>query len=125
MKILIVDDSRVMRMIIANALKESGFEDIIEAGDGQKALEILDDIGLIITDWHMPIMNGLELVFEIRKLEDYNNTPIIMVTSVGTQDLVVKALRAGVNDIVIKPFDTENLMEKVKNVLEKTNGTSE
>lgn len=114
-KVLVADDSTTMLRIIRNTLKSVGIseENIIEVTDGQKALtkcrECHPDI--ILTDWNMPVMNGLELVQNVRGLGI--TTPIIMITTEGRKNEVVIALKAGVNDYIVKPFTPDVLKEKL------------
>lgn len=117
MKILIVDDSSIMRRIINTNLKSAGFNDIIEAANGAEAVGKLPGVNLVLTDWNMPIMNGLSLVKEIRKQPEFASLPIIMVTTEGAKAEVMEALRQGVNNYIVKPFTPETLVEKVKAVV--------
>lgn len=115
MKFLIVDDSSTMRRIIKNSLKRIGFDDIIEASNGREALEIFTDANVILTDWNMPEMDGLEFVKRVRA---QNKTiPILMVTTNAAKDDIVEALKNGVNNYIVKPFTPETLKEKVEAVL--------
>lgn len=116
MKVLVVDDSAVMRKIIIKALNEGGHTDVVEAADGKEALGKLDDVDFILTDWNMPVMDGLTFVKEIRKTTD---TPIVMVTTEGGQKEVLEALKSGVNDYIVKPFSSQVLLGKLNSVLEK------
>jgi two-component system chemotaxis response regulator CheY len=101
-KILVIDDSGVMRRIHKNILKEKGIadDDILEAEDGQIALGIAKStkIGLFLLDWNMPRLNGMEFVKEIRAIEAYRKTPIIMITSEAAKYNVVEAIEAGVTN---------------------------
>jgi len=115
MKFLIVDDSSTMRRIIKNTLKRVGYEDIIEAGNGREALEIYGDADIILTDWNMPEMDGLEFVKNVRKSNQ--SIPILMVTTNAAKDDIVEALKNGVNNYIVKPFTPETLKEKVESVL--------
>lgn len=117
MRILVVDDSTTMRRIISNSLRAVGFEDIVEAGDGQQALQTLDGVNLLLTDWNMPNMDGLTLVKTVRGSAATAQLPIIMITSEGARDEVMEALAAGVNDYIVKPFTKETLGEKVKAII--------
>ena len=115
MKFLVVDDSSTMRRIIANTLKKIGYGDILEAEDGREALKKLSEnqVDLVITDWNMPNMDGLTLVQEIRG--GANKTlPILMVTTNAAKTDVIQALKAGVNNYVVKPMTPETLEEKIK-----------
>lgn len=115
MKFLVVDDSSTMRRIIKNSLKRIGFDDIVEAENGREALELVGDVNIILTDWNMPEMDGLEFVKRVRS----SNTeiPILMVTTNAAKDDIVEALKHGVNNYIVKPFTPETLKEKVEAVL--------
>lgn len=121
MKILVVDDSSTMRRIIGNVIMQLGFnkEDYDEAEDGIKAWKMLNEgqYDVILTDWNMPNMNGLELVKKIRADGSHIKTPIIMITTEGGRGEVIAALRAGVNNYIVKPFPAETLKEKLDTVL--------
>lgn len=115
MKFLVVDDSSTMRRIIKNSLKRIGFEDIVEAENGRDALEKLTDVDIILTDWNMPEMDGLEFVKRVRGSNQ--SIPILMVTTNAAKDDIVEALKHGVNNYIVKPFTPETLKEKVETVL--------
>ncbi len=116
-KVLFVEDSPTMRRIIMNSLKTIGFKEIIEAENGQDALEkIEDDVGLVLTDWNMPEMNGKELVEKLRGDDRFKSTPIVMITTRGMQDDVMDAIQSGVSGYVIKPFTPVVLEKKIKEV---------
>ncbi len=120
MKLLVVDDSSTMRRIIKNTLARLGYKDILEAEHGVEAWEILDaqaDIKVLVTDWNMPEMNGLELVQKVRADGRFSDIPIIMVTTEGGKAEVITALRAGVNNYIVKPFTPQVLKEKLEAVL--------
>jgi two-component system chemotaxis response regulator CheY len=120
MKILVVDDSSTMRRIIVNTLARLGYKDVVQAADGAEAWEAMQanpDIGVVITDWNMPNMNGLELVKKIRAEEKYIDVPIIMVTTEGGKAEVITALKAGVNNYIVKPFTPQVLKEKLQAVI--------
>lgn len=119
MKILVVDDSATMRRIIKNSLGNLGYMDLLEAEDGAAAWDIMgkEDIKVLVTDWNMPIMNGLELVKKVRAEERYADVPIIMVTTEGGKTEVITALKAGVNNYIVKPFTPQVLKDKLEAVL--------
>lgn len=117
MKILVVDDSITMRRIIVNMLKTSGYEDIVEAGNGREALSLMEGITLVLTDWNMPVMDGLSFLKEVRAEPAYSGIPVIMVTTEGAQEEVLEALRNGASDYVVKPFNKPNFIKKVENFL--------
>jgi two-component system chemotaxis response regulator CheY len=115
MRILSVDDSATMRRIIKNQLKQSGYEEVDEAENGREALAQLQKVAydLLITDWNMPEMGGLDLVKEVRKLDALKALPILMITTISGKEDIVTALKAGVNNYVVKPFDVPTLQAKV------------
>jgi len=121
MRILIVDDSSTMRRIIGNVVMQLGFskEDFDEAEDGVKAWKLLGEsqYDVILTDWNMPNMNGLDLVKKTRSEGNHTKTPIIMITTEGGKGEVITALKAGVNNYIVKPFNAEILKEKLDGVL--------
>jgi two-component system chemotaxis response regulator CheY len=117
MKILVVDDSATMRRIIINNLKAAGYEDLVEASNGVEGLSNMAGVELVLTDWNMPVMDGLSFVKEIRKNPAFGNVPIIMVTTEGAKEEVVEALKQGVNDYVVKPFTKQVILEKIENVI--------
>jgi len=119
MKFLVVDDSPTMRRIVTNALREIGYEDVEEAGDGEEALKALnaDSFDFLVTDWNMPNMNGLELTQTVRQHDTYHEMPILMVTTRGMKEDVVAAMQAKVNNYVVKPFTPEVLREKIDMIL--------
>ena len=117
--ILFVEDSPTMRRIIANSLKRLGYTDIIEAENGVDALDKIEGktIDLLVTDWNMPEMNGADLVKNIRAMPEYETPPIVMITTRGMKDDVMKAMKLGVNGYVIKPFTPEVLRTKLEAIL--------
>ncbi|MEA1916587.1 MAG: chemotaxis response regulator CheY [Campylobacterota bacterium] len=120
MKLLVVDDSSTMRRIIKNTLARLGYKDIIEGEDGVQGWNALNsnpDTGMLITDWNMPEMNGLELVKKVRADDRFTDLPIIMVTTEGGKAEVIIALKAGVNNYIVKPFTPQVLKEKLGAVL--------
>jgi two-component system chemotaxis response regulator CheY len=115
MRVLAVDDSATMRRIIKNQLKQSGVDEVDEAANGREALNFLGRVqyDLLITDWNMPEMSGLDLVLEVRRTEPFKKLPILMITTVSAKEDIVNALKAGVNNYVVKPFDAATLQAKV------------
>ena len=124
LKVLVADDFATMRKIVRNILKQIGFDDIVEAEDGQAALQVLknENIGLVVTDWNMPNMNGLELLEKIRTDPKTAKLPVLMVTAEGLKENVVAAVKAGVNNYVVKPFTAEVLQEKLEQIFKKLAG---
>lgn len=121
MKILIVDDSFSIRRILKNILLELGYKDVEEAEDGVVAMQKMNGIDILLTDWNMPNMSGLELVQKVRAMPMFNNVPIIMITTEGGKNEIINAIKSGVNNYIIKPFTKETVKEKVDQVLAKFN----
>jgi two-component system chemotaxis response regulator CheY len=119
MNVLIVDDYKTMLRIIRNLLKQLGFENVEEATDGGMALAKLREkpYGLVISDWNMEPMTGLQLLKEVRADARLKNTPFIMVTAESKTENVVSAKQAGVNNYIVKPFNAETLKTKISAVL--------
>jgi two-component system chemotaxis response regulator CheY len=115
MPVLIVDDYKTMIRIIRNLLKQLGFANVDEAGDGSAALDMmrLKDYGLVISDWNMEPMTGYELLREVRADDRLSRTPFIMVTAESKTDNVVAAKKAGVNNYIVKPFNAATLKAKI------------
>jgi two-component system, chemotaxis family, chemotaxis protein CheY len=118
MHVLVVDDFATMRRIITNVLRQLGFENVLEAEDGTKALQILETekVDFVITDWNMPQMSGLDLLKAIRASEDKKHIPVLMVTAEAMQENIIKAAQAGVNNYIIKPFDAKTLSDKINKI---------
>jgi two-component system chemotaxis response regulator CheY len=115
MRALVIDDSRAVRVIIRNILREMGME-VIEAGDGCEALEQLrlnPDIELMLVDWNMPKMNGFEFIQQVRSQRAYDAVRVVMVTTEAEGTQVSRALNAGANEYVMKPFSREVLVAKL------------
>jgi two-component system chemotaxis response regulator CheY len=119
MRVLIVDDYATMRRIVRNLLSQIGFHEIEEAADGQDALEKLrgGNFGLVISDWNMEPMTGLQLLLEVRNDSKLKDLPFIMVTAESKTENVVAAKQAGVNNYIVKPFNAETLKGKIESVL--------
>lgn len=116
-KALVVDDSRAVRMILANTLKELGFE-VCEAANGQEALKLIEaggntTLSLALVDWNMPEMNGFELLKRLRQTPELASLIIVMVTTETELDQMAAALEAGANEYVMKPFTKDILVEKL------------
>lgn len=115
MRALVIDDSRTVRAIIRNILREMGM-DVIEAGDGSEGLEQLrrtPDVELLFVDWNMPRMNGLDFIRAVRAERAYDAIRILMVTTETESEQVARALDAGANEYVMKPFTREVLVAKL------------
>ncbi len=115
MPVLIVDDYKTMIRIIRNLLKQLGFANVDEAGDGTAALDMMrhKQYGLIISDWNMEPMTGYELLREVRADDQLSRTPFIMVTAESKTDNVIAAKKAGVNNYIVKPFNAATLKSKI------------
>jgi two-component system, chemotaxis family, chemotaxis protein CheY len=122
LKFLVVDDSLTMRRIVSNTLRSIGYETIIEAADGKDAMAKLMTEGadFIITDWNMPEMSGLEFTRWVRGNAQYTMLPILMITTRGNKDDVIEAMKARVNNYIVKPFTTQGLKEKIESILKAT-----
>jgi len=119
MRILVVDDSATMRRIIIKNLAALNLTDIREAENGEEALEKLASTDLILTDWNMPVMDGLTMVKTIRTNPACKDIPIMMITSQAAKKEVIEALKNGVNDYIVKPFTAATLSEKVQGLLKQ------
>ena len=119
MKIMLIDDSRTMRNIQKNTLADLGYIDVVEACDGMDALskvkaEVPD---LILLDWNMPVMDGMTFLKAFRS--ENKRTPVIMVTTEAEKSRVVEAIKAGVNNYLVKPFSPDQLKERIAQTLAK------
>ena len=122
LKFLIVDDSPTMRRIVTNTLKRLGYRDIEDADNGSSAmdkLKTIPGINFVITDWNMPIMDGLQLVTTIRSTPEYSKLPILMVTTRSVKEDIIDAMKAGVNNYVVKPFTPDTMKAKIETILSK------
>ena len=118
MKYLVVDDSATMRRIVVNSLQRIGVTDIVEASDGQDALQKFDStVGFIITDWNMPNLGGVDLARAVRARDDGKTVPILMVTTRSLREDIMTALQAGANNYIVKPFTPAVLKEKIDALL--------
>lgn len=123
LKFLVVDDSVTMRRIVINSLANLNYLDYVEATDGKDALAKLEadpEINFVITDWNMPEMSGLELVKAIRADERFSELPVLMVTTRGLKNDIIEALKARVNNYILKPFTPQVLKEKIEQILSTT-----
>jgi len=124
MKCLVVDDSGITRRILINSLRAIGFQDIIEATDGAQALEVCTpDVDIVLTDWNMPGMPGVELIRNLRADPKLADIPILLVTARNAKDDVIEAAAVGVNGYIIKPFKPEVLRLKLEEILTPKQGT--
>ncbi len=124
MKILIVDDFSTMRRIIKNLLRELGFNNTVEADDGNTALPVLKRGGIefLVTDWNMPGMTGLELLKAVRAEPELKTLPVLMVTAESKREQIIEAAQAGVNGYIVKPFTANTLKEKIEKIFERVHG---
>jgi two-component system chemotaxis response regulator CheY len=120
-KVLVVDDFATMRRIIKNVLKQIGFTKILEADDGTTALEVLKEnqVDLIISDWNMPNMTGLDLLKTVRGEKSTQSIPFLMVTAEAQKDNVIQAVQAGVSNYLVKPFTADAIKAKLTQILPK------
>ena len=121
MRVMIVDDYNTMLRIMRNLLKQLNFTNVEEASDGGAALELLKehegDFGLIISDWNMEPMTGIQLLREVRGNDGWKKIPFIMVTAESKSENVIAAKDAGVSNYIVKPFNAETLKNKMASVL--------
>ena len=119
MKVLIVDDYKTMLRILRNLLTQLKFTDIDEASDGAEALGKLDEekFGLVISDWNMEPMTGIQLLREVRASAELKHIPFIMITAESKSENVIAAKEAGVSNYIVKPFNAETLKSKMVSVL--------
>ncbi len=117
-RILVVDDMSTMRRIIRNILDQLGYSNVDEAENGKQALAKLkkEKFDFVVTDWNMPEMDGLSLVKAIRSDEELKHLPVLMVTAEAKKENVMEALKAGVNNYIVKPFAPEVLKEKMEKI---------
>ena len=119
MWILVVDDYNTMRRIVRNLLKQLGFNNVDEAADGGEAFKKLHEkaYGLVISDWNMEPITGMDLLKQVRADEKLKNMPFIMVTAESKPENVIAAKQAGVSNYIVKPFNAETLKTKMSSVL--------
>ena len=121
MRILVVDDFSTMRRIVRNLLKELGYSNVDEAEDGAMALTKLknEQFDFVISDWNMPVMNGLDMLKNIRADATLAKLPVLMVTAEAKKENIIAAAQAGANGYVVKPFTAATLDEKLAKIFEK------
>lgn len=120
MNVLIVDDFATMRRILKNILRQIGFTNIREAEDGKAALTELkkEQFNLILCDWNMPEMSGLELLQKIKSENGLKDIPFVMVTAEAKKDSIIEAVKTGVSSYIVKPFTAETIGEKLKKIFD-------
>jgi len=120
-RVLIAEDNPNLRKVIVNIVRKIGYQDVVEADDGLKAWAEIErgTVGLVLTDWSMPGMNGLELLKRVRGSKDpIKNTPILMITAADTKDSILTAGREGVDAYIIKPFSVKTIMDKIQEAVD-------
>lgn len=126
--VLVVDDMTTMRKIVVQSCRDMGFKNFIEAADGKKAFDALlaseEEVGLIISDWNMPNMTGLELLRAVRGNEKYKHAPFLMLTAESDTSQVKDAVMSGVDNYVLKPFSPDSLKGKIEAVYKKRFGSA-
>lgn len=122
MRFLIIDDSITMRRIIANILNRLGYPDVLHAANGREALDRLssEQVDIVITDWYMPEMNGLDFVKALRTTPATSHIPIVIVTANAASDDIQHALELGVNSYILKPFTVDTMRDKIAAVAQAT-----
>ncbi len=125
MKFLVVDDFSTMRRIIRNLLKELGYTNVDEAEDGSVGLSKLkrESFDFVVSDWNMPVMDGLQLLQSIRADANLSHLPVLMVTAEAKKENIIAAAQAGASGYIVKPFTAATLDEKITKILEKLNKT--
>jgi two-component system, chemotaxis family, chemotaxis protein CheY len=120
-KVLVVDDMSTMRRIVKNVLRQIGFSDIVEAENGQDALGKLKcgGFGLVVSDWNMPVMQGIDLLRAVRADPNLKSLPFLMVTAEAQKENIIEAVQAGVSNYIVKPFTAEALQEKLDKIFSK------
>ena len=120
-KIIIADDMQMMRRLLKASLMKAGFEDISEAMNGEELLKKLNEVAfdIIICDWDMPRMSGIDALHRIRSSDTLKDIPFVMVTAVSEAAQVKQAIEAGISDYIVKPIKPEVFVEKVKSILNK------
>jgi len=121
LKVLVVDDMMSMRSIVKRALLEIGYTDIHDALNGEDALEKLKTggFGLVVLDWNMPVMSGIEVLRTIRADPALQKMPVLMITAEAKMENIMEAVQAGVSDYLVKPFSGQGLQEKLEKIFQK------
>ena len=119
MRFLVVDDSSTMRRIIINTLNKLGYRECHEAGNGREGIDKLGShpVDMVITDWNMPEMSGIDFIRALRANDATKRLPVLMVTTNAAEDDIVEALKAGVSNYVVKPFTPDTIKEKIEAAL--------
>jgi len=117
--VMVVDDSRIMRGIVKRTFEKLNTQaEFLEAGDGKTALQLLTNnkVDLVLLDWNIPCISGIDFLRQVREMDEYHDTPIVMVTSEASKMNIVEAVKAGVTSYIIKPFSEAVFMEKISNI---------
>jgi two-component system chemotaxis response regulator CheY len=120
-RVLVAEDNPNLRKVIVNIVRKIGYQDVVEADDGIKAWTEIEGgkIGIVLTDWSMPGMNGLELLKRIRGAKDpIKNLPILMITAADTKDAILQAGKEGVDAYIIKPFSVKTITDKIQEAVD-------
>ncbi|MBI3544135.1 MAG: response regulator [Deltaproteobacteria bacterium] len=127
-RVLVVDDMATMRKLVMKVCADLGFTDVQEAADGEKAWSIINNdpkpIGLVISDWNMPHLTGLDLLKRVRADKRYAGTPFLLVTAEAESSQVTDAVKAGVDNYIVKPFTAATLTEKLEAIHKKRGGAA-
>ncbi|GBC60050.1 response regulator [Desulfonema ishimotonii] len=117
--ILVVDDFSTMRRLIRRILRDLGLENVVEADNGNNAWKVLNEhrVDLIICDWNMPYMTGVDLLEKVRGDEKFSDLPFVMVTAEGKKNFILEATKKGVTNYITKPFSAQDLSGKLKGML--------
>lgn len=118
MRVLVVDDFSTMRRIVRNILRQLGFNNVVEADDGNSAWEVLnrDKIDFVVSDWNMPNMTGIELLRKVRSSEQFGHLPFLMVTAEAQQENIIEAVQAKVSNYIVKPFTADTMKQKIDKI---------
>ncbi len=131
-RVLVVDDMAAMRIRVTNQLRVIGLKLVEHAGNGQDAFDLVmareaegKPFDLIISDWNMPVLTGIDFLQKVREIENFKKLPFLMVTAEGEKDKVIRAIKTGVSDFLIKPVNSEDLHLKLINVWKKYSNQAE
>jgi two-component system chemotaxis response regulator CheY len=121
LSVLVVDDFSTMRRIVINLLREKGFRKTLEAEDGHQALSVIahNQVDVVLSDWNMPVMNGIELLKALRAMPQHEHLPFLVITAEARKENIVEAAHAGADGYIVKPFTANTLVEKLTAVLIK------
>ena len=121
LKILVVDDFATMRKVVRNMLRQLGCENVNEAENGEEGFRMAqsDEYGLIVSDWNMPVMTGLEFLKACRQEEKTKTTPFLMVTAEALKENIIQAIQAGASNYIVKPFTPQVFEEKLKAIFKE------